>query len=113
MLDYDFLHCNMAEGGLMCILFCLSLSIYISAEKKERKKIISIYLAEFNEFKPCECAISRKKFFFVLFMVSRSYLYSVSYQGYAIQLLIDEFSFIMFLFTHVEGYKLSKLVRML
>lgn len=38
MLDYDFLHCNMAEGGLMCILFCLSLSIYISAEKKRKKE---------------------------------------------------------------------------
>lgn len=101
------------EGWCVYCFVCPYLYIYLQKKKKERKKIISIYLAEFNEFKPCECAISRKKFFFVLFMVSRSYLYSVSYQGYAIQLLIDEFSFIMFLFTHVEGYKLSKLVRML
>lgn len=77
-------------------------------------KIISIYHGELNEFKLHEHAISNKDFcLFVLLMVSGSYLYSGNYQGYVIWLLIEEFSFVMFLFSHVGAFKLLKLVRML
>lgn len=88
--------------------FCL---FYICNNKIEN---YLIYHGELNDFKPHEHAISNKDFcLFVLFMVSWSSLYSGNYQGYAMWLPIEEFSFIMFLFSHVEAFKLLKLVRML
>lgn len=76
--------------------------------------MIIIYHGELNEFKPHERVISSKDFcLFVLLVVSWSYLYSGSYQGYAIQLLMYEFAFIISPFAHVEAYEVPKLVRTL
>jgi len=92
-------------------LFRLGRGSAFSISATTKLKIISVYHGELNEFKPHEHAISNKDFcLFVLFMVSGSSLYSGNYQGYAIWLLIKEFSFIMFLFSHVEAFKLLKLV---
>lgn len=77
-------------------------------------KITSVYHGGLNESKPCDRAVFNKDLgLFVLFMVSQSYLYSGNYEDYAIWLLIEEFSFVMFLCFHGEVFKVLKLVRML